>query len=684
MSNLSCLYLLLVTRVHVCLCVCVVRYLPGYLLGCHRSWIHEQSFTFYRIDRMCSVSPWSMTDSINLRTPTMQSTCVHLVPNTLALRPTQWTSQDVKAWLRFCVEEFSLSPNCVDKFDMNGKALCLLERKDFMERSPACGDVLYNAFKKHQHQWSRQIPTDCYVGLQLVTVPPNQQNDVISSPPTQGSKSPYISILPRNKDGIVSKMSCSESMDSSSSQPMDSKESNISLSQGVPTSMLSPAPSERCTSDSENGSPQHNSDPEMEAEFDPEHPTDDGVCRLLWEFIYQLLLDGEKYSKFVLWESEKDLTFRINNPNELAEFWGKQKNRTNMTYEKLSRALRYYYKMDIIKKVPGKRLTYQFLQHPKKIRKGQRGARPHCNRIPVNGEIQSSEPIPIALRPSSALSGTKSPPISSGVNADNCSQRSFQISSEYKTSESPSNINCILPPVNVHESTDYENLENKMAARQEVENYPQNSLLVVQKISEEIECDNAGEKNLNKYNRSDVSTPPYGTDINLQANGIILSQSLSYASSFSCVSRPSQTLTNMDEPSVLYDRLPLPQHTIVQRSTSLSPKRLSPEAASHFCTSLHGPKEAHYRQQTAYPYVQLHLPQHQYGSSHSHHYYPFQDSHSHSYQPISNMYQPEFPREVATPQEAHLSVKYETCDEQPEDLSIKPIARKMLQQKTCG
>uniref|UniRef100_A0A0B7AZM5 ETS domain-containing protein n=1 Tax=Arion vulgaris TaxID=1028688 RepID=A0A0B7AZM5_9EUPU len=51
-----------------------------------------------------------------------------------------------------------------------------------------------------------------------------------------------------------------------------------------------------------------------------------------------------------------------------------------MTYEKLSRALRYYYKMQIITKVPGKRLTYKFLQHPAKIRKGQRGARPHSNR----------------------------------------------------------------------------------------------------------------------------------------------------------------------------------------------------------------------------------------------------------------------------------------------------------------
>lgn len=83
-------------------------------------------------------------------------------------------------------------------------------------------------------------------------------------------------------------------------------------------------------------------------------------CRLLWEFIHQLL-QNPMFSQLVCWESEKELIFRINNPTGLAHMWGKQKNRTNMTYEKLSRALRYYYRMNIIKKVSGKRLTYKYV-----------------------------------------------------------------------------------------------------------------------------------------------------------------------------------------------------------------------------------------------------------------------------------------------------------------------------------
>lgn len=51
-------------------------------------------------------------------------------------------------------------------------------------------------------------------------------------------------------------------------------------------------------------------------------------------------------------------------------------NRTNMTYEKMSRALRHYYKLNIIRKEPGQRLLFRYinLKTPlikKKKKKGQ-------------------------------------------------------------------------------------------------------------------------------------------------------------------------------------------------------------------------------------------------------------------------------------------------------------------------
>lgn len=47
-------------------------------------------------------------------------------------------------------------------------------------------------------------------------------------------------------------------------------------------------------------------------------------------------------------------------PEEVARKWGKRKNKPSMNYDKLSRALRYYYEKQILSKVQGKRYTYKF------------------------------------------------------------------------------------------------------------------------------------------------------------------------------------------------------------------------------------------------------------------------------------------------------------------------------------
>jgi ETS translocation variant 6/7 len=60
-----------------------------------------------------------------------------------------------------------------------------------------------------------------------------------------------------------------------------------------------------------------------------------------------------------MWEDKERFVFRILDKNKLASLWGEKKKKTNMTYEKLSRALRYYYKMRIISKISSKRYTYQ-------------------------------------------------------------------------------------------------------------------------------------------------------------------------------------------------------------------------------------------------------------------------------------------------------------------------------------
>ncbi|XP_051889729.1 ETS domain-containing protein Elk-3 isoform X2 [Pristis pectinata] len=65
----------------------------------------------------------------------------------------------------------------------------------------------------------------------------------------------------------------------------------------------------------------------------------------LWQFLLQLLLD-QKHEHLICWTSN-DGEFKLLKAEEVAKLWGLRKNKTNMNYDKLSRALRYYYdKMD--------------------------------------------------------------------------------------------------------------------------------------------------------------------------------------------------------------------------------------------------------------------------------------------------------------------------------------------------
>ncbi|XP_028410804.1 ETS-related transcription factor Elf-1-like isoform X4 [Dendronephthya gigantea] len=83
----------------------------------------------------------------------------------------------------------------------------------------------------------------------------------------------------------------------------------------------------------------------------------------LWEFLYGLLQDPECCS-LITWTNKEIKEFRINNTHEIATLWGTVKNRPTMNDKKLLRALRYYYKTKILRKVKGHKGVYQFLSIP--------------------------------------------------------------------------------------------------------------------------------------------------------------------------------------------------------------------------------------------------------------------------------------------------------------------------------
>lgn len=83
----------------------------------------------------------------------------------------------------------------------------------------------------------------------------------------------------------------------------------------------------------------------------------------LWEFLVGLLED-EECAPIINWTNKFEKEFEVVDPDELANLWGILKNRPKMNKTKLRRAIRQYYKRDLIMKVKGRVGVYRFLHLP--------------------------------------------------------------------------------------------------------------------------------------------------------------------------------------------------------------------------------------------------------------------------------------------------------------------------------
>ena len=115
----------------------------------------------------------------------------------------------------------------------------------------------------------------------------------------------------------------------------------------------------------------------------------------LWQFLYTLLHDPDKkYQELIEWTANvKSREFRLLEPESIAIWWGEHKNKRNMSYDKLSRSLRYYYDKGIIRKIPGERYVYQFRIDPELMYKhiGNSDCRPKLKPMPHSAKMAMSK-----------------------------------------------------------------------------------------------------------------------------------------------------------------------------------------------------------------------------------------------------------------------------------------------------
>ncbi|KAM6232665.1 transcription factor ETV7 isoform 3-T3 [Spheniscus humboldti] len=222
----------------------------------------------------------------------METGLFQRLPLVSGIHPSLWSKDDVIHWLRWAEKEYSLRQTDESKFEMNGKALCILTKDDFRYRAPSSG-------------------TDCSAEAAPVAV---SSCLGYAEQPVSCSHMELLNLSHHSSEG-----SCRAGAICS-----------------LPTTLLAPVDGKIAD------------------------------CRLLWDYVYQLLSDS-RYKPYIKWEDKEAKVFRIVNPNGLAQLWGNHKNRMNMTYEKMSRALRHYYKLNIIKKEPGQKLLFRFLKTPGEI-----------------------------------------------------------------------------------------------------------------------------------------------------------------------------------------------------------------------------------------------------------------------------------------------------------------------------
>ncbi|NWW93784.1 ERG regulator, partial [Rhynochetos jubatus] len=263
--------------------------------------------------------------------------------------PTLWSTDHVRQWLEWAVKEYGLPDVDILLFqNIDGKELCKMTKDDFQRLTPS-----YNAdiLLSHLH-YLRETPLPHLTSDDVDKALQNSPR-LMHARNTGGATFifPNTSVYPEATQRITTRPDL----------PYEQAR------RSAWTSHTHPSPQSKATQPSSSTVPKTE---DQRPQLDPYQILGPTSSRLanpgsgqiqLWQFLLELLSDSSN-SNCITWEGTNG-EFKMTDPDEVARRWGERKSKPNMNYDKLSRALRYYYDKNIMTKVHGKRYAYKFDFH---------------------------------------------------------------------------------------------------------------------------------------------------------------------------------------------------------------------------------------------------------------------------------------------------------------------------------
>ncbi|KFW80641.1 GA-binding protein alpha chain [Phalacrocorax carbo] len=226
--------------------------------------------------------------------------------------PVQWSTDQVLHWAVWVMKEFSMTDIDLNALSIPGRELCILSQEEFFQRVPR-GEILWSHLELLRKCMGDFSVTDFTYSPSPFSLPPPFFKDESNS----------VQIIP------------------ASVQPATPTTIKV-INSSAKAAKVQRAP--RISGEDRSS---------------PGNRTGNNGQIQLWQFLLELLTDKDARD-CISWVGDEG-EFKLNQPELVAQKWGQRKNKPTMNYEKLSRALRYYYDGDMICKVQGKRFVYKFV-----------------------------------------------------------------------------------------------------------------------------------------------------------------------------------------------------------------------------------------------------------------------------------------------------------------------------------